>query len=221
MVDQIVVAAPDSLLSEASRILERVAFRTLTDPARLRAVVGGADRVESVGLALDAAGECTYVLVHDAARCVTPPEVYHRVHAALLAGASAVVPVLPMTDTVRSLAAKDPEPSPAEASAGSSTPAAVPASVGPEAGALGELLVGDVDRTVLRRIQTPQGFPAEVLREAHARARSTGASATDDASLVEDLGLPVCGVPGDERALKITYPIDLRIAELYSAESEE
>lgn len=72
-------------------------------------------------------------------------------------------------------------------------------------------VVATVDRTTLRRVQTPQGFRRSVLADAHSAARD---SATDDAGLVERLGLPVHTVPGSEYAMKITRPYDLTIAEL-------
>ncbi|MGI9622519.1 MAG: 2-C-methyl-D-erythritol 4-phosphate cytidylyltransferase [Acidimicrobiales bacterium] len=65
-----------------------------------------------------------------------------------------------------------------------------------------------VDRDSLRAVQTPQGFSAAVLREAH----STGAEATDDAVLVEACGHEVVLVDGDVRNLKITNPADLDVA---------
>lgn len=64
------------------------------------------------------------------------------------------------------------------------------------------------DRQSLRAIQTPQGFRREVLERAYA----SGASATDDAGLVERNGGHVCVVEGDHRALKITSPLDLTVA---------
>lgn len=64
------------------------------------------------------------------------------------------------------------------------------------------------DRGSLRTIQTPQGFQASILREAHARAED----ATDDASLVSKLGHKVKVIAGEEAALKITTPADLAIA---------
>lgn len=70
-----------------------------------------------------------------------------------------------------------------------------------------------LDRETLGCAQTPQGFRADWIREAHARARQTGAAAPDDASLVESLGKPVLGVPGDVWNLKITTPQDLELAE--------
>jgi 2-C-methyl-D-erythritol 4-phosphate cytidylyltransferase len=65
-----------------------------------------------------------------------------------------------------------------------------------------------VDRVGLVAVQTPQAFRADILRDAHA----SGADATDDASLVEELGGTVVVVPGDPRNLKITGPADLMIA---------
>jgi 2-C-methyl-D-erythritol 4-phosphate cytidylyltransferase len=69
-----------------------------------------------------------------------------------------------------------------------------------------------VPRDGLWTIQTPQGFRAALLREAHRRARADGILGTDDAALVERLGAPVrlvAGLPGN---LKITRPEDLPLA---------
>jgi 2-C-methyl-D-erythritol 4-phosphate cytidylyltransferase len=71
-------------------------------------------------------------------------------------------------------------------------------------------VLGTVDRSVLRSVQTPQGFRREVLVAAHAVAADP---LTDDAGLVEKAGLPVTCVPGSELALKITRPLDLILAE--------
>src|SRR5262249_49381603 len=65
--------------------------------------------------------------------------------------------------------------------------------------------------------QTPQVFRVEWLREALAKADADGFGATDDAQLVERLGIPVHVVPGDPGNLKITWPEDLEIAELLLA----
>jgi len=68
------------------------------------------------------------------------------------------------------------------------------------------------DRSELLRAQTPQGFRADVLREAYRRAGREGRTGTDDASLVEAAGFPVVAVPGEEGNLKVTLPEDLRMA---------
>ena len=64
------------------------------------------------------------------------------------------------------------------------------------------------DRSTLRAVQTPQGFNVEVLKRAH----EASADATDDAALVEALGIKVKTIPGEARAMKITNPEDLAIA---------
>jgi 2-C-methyl-D-erythritol 4-phosphate cytidylyltransferase len=74
-----------------------------------------------------------------------------------------------------------------------------------------------LDRSVLRAIQTPQGFRRSVLEEAHVAAADAAeredTSATDDAGLVEGLGRTVMVVPGSEEAFKVTRPLDLVLAE--------
>jgi 2-C-methyl-D-erythritol 4-phosphate cytidylyltransferase len=146
-------------------------------------VPGGADRTESVRLALAAAlGESpdiSIVLVHDAARAFTPPELIRAVTAAVASGAPAVVPVLPVADTVKRVDAH-------------------------------EIVTETVDRADLRAVQTPQGFSLDVLRRAYEHATD---SHTDDAGLVERIGVPVSTVPGHPAALKITSPFDLVVAE--------
>lgn len=74
-------------------------------------------------------------------------------------------------------------------------------------------VVRTLDRSRLRRVQTPQGFPAAELRRAHRRARDEGWSATDDAGLCERAGLTVSTVEGEPRNLKITTADDLARAE--------
>ena len=77
----------------------RAAFAEQLD-GDVRLVEGGATRTSSVRAGLAAVGaDARVVLVHDAARPLTPPEVVTRVLAALDAGAAAVVPVLPVVDT--------------------------------------------------------------------------------------------------------------------------
>jgi 2-C-methyl-D-erythritol 4-phosphate cytidylyltransferase len=69
-----------------------------------------------------------------------------------------------------------------------------------------------VPRDGLWAIQTPQGFRTELLREAHRRATADGILGTDDAALVERLGIPVRLVPGLPGNVKITRPEDLPLA---------
>jgi 2-C-methyl-D-erythritol 4-phosphate cytidylyltransferase len=73
---------------------------------------------------------------------------------------------------------------------------------------------GTPDRRQLRAVQTPQGFRRAVLEQAH---RSASGPATDDAVLVERIGVRVFCVAGAEEAIKITRPADLPIAETLAA----
>ena len=69
-----------------------------------------------------------------------------------------------------------------------------------------------IDRAGLWAVQTPQAFRAEILREAHDKARRDGVVGTDDAMLVERLGQRVRVVPGLAVNVKITTLDDLRRA---------
>ncbi|MCS7192265.1 MAG: 2-C-methyl-D-erythritol 4-phosphate cytidylyltransferase [Armatimonadetes bacterium] len=77
----------------------------------------------------------------------------------------------------------------------------------------GILVAETLDREQIWLAQTPQVFEADLLREAHEQAIRDGCSVTDDAMLVERLGVPIRLVFGDPENIKITYPIDLAIAE--------
>ncbi len=72
-----------------------------------------------------------------------------------------------------------------------------------------DAVIVTVDRSSLVAVQTPQGFVAAILRQAHAAGDD---DATDDAMLVEAMGERVVTVPGDPANLKITYPGDLELA---------
>jgi 2-C-methyl-D-erythritol 4-phosphate cytidylyltransferase len=70
-----------------------------------------------------------------------------------------------------------------------------------------------IDRESLWRAQTPQAFPLRVIEHAYVEARRAGVVATDDAALVERLGLEVVVVRGSERAMKVTDEADFARAE--------
>jgi 2-C-methyl-D-erythritol 4-phosphate cytidylyltransferase len=74
-------------------------------------------------------------------------------------------------------------------------------------------IAGTIDRSLLFRAQTPQGFRYDVLKKALDAARKDRFTGTDEACLVERIGLPVTAVAGDARNIKITTPIDIPIAE--------
>jgi 2-C-methyl-D-erythritol 4-phosphate cytidylyltransferase len=73
-----------------------------------------------------------------------------------------------------------------------------------------------IERQGLWLTQTPQAFARDLLWEAHDKARRDGFAGTDDAMLVERLGMPVAMVPGLAQNLKITTPEDLRTARAWA-----
>ncbi len=94
VVDRVVVAVPADRIDQARQVVDE----------RATVVAGGADRTESVRRALSAlAGDPEFVLVHDAARALTPPSLVVRVVEALRAGHRAVVPALPLHDTIKAV----------------------------------------------------------------------------------------------------------------------
>jgi len=143
-------------------------------------IAGGDTRRESVNLGLEAVDGADFILVHDAARALTPLEVFCRVKNALTQGAKAVVPVVAVSDTLKRVGAN---------------------------GCVEETL----DRSGVYSAQTPQGFQAAVLREAHSRVPQE-ITITDDASMVEWCGIDVLTVAGEGEALKITEPRDVEFA---------
>jgi 2-C-methyl-D-erythritol 4-phosphate cytidylyltransferase len=164
---------------------EHAAFATVLPPD-VRLVAGGATRTASVRAALSAAGDSAdAVLVHDAARPLTPSAVVARVLAALAAGARAVVPVLPVVDTTV-LVGDD----------GVITDA-VPR------GPLRRVQTPQgFDRATL------------VAAYAALDLAGDTEGFTDDAAVVRAAGVPVATVDGHERAAKITVAHDLAVAEL-------
>ncbi len=183
-VESVVVAAPPDDVDHVQRLLA-----ALGRAEQVHVVAGGATRSASVLAALKILAEdVDVVLVHDAARPLTPVGLVESVDAAVRAGHPAVVPGLPVVDTVKQVDDRTDDGLPA--------------------------VVGTVDRSSLRAVQTPQGFRRDVLDEAYAlAARSGWLDATDDAGLVERLGHTVSVVPGDELAFKVTRPLDLVLAD--------
>ncbi|MEU6221836.1 2-C-methyl-D-erythritol 4-phosphate cytidylyltransferase [Streptomyces sp. NPDC047022] len=181
-VSLVIVVAPSDGAAEVKSLLDAHALPERTD---ILVVPGGDTRQESVRLGLDALPpEYGIVLVHDAARPLVPVDTVDAVIEAVLEGAPAVVPALPLADTV-----KEVEP------AGASGP---------------EPVLATPDRSRLRAVQTPQGFDRATLIRAHETVTD---NVTDDASMVEQLGLQVVAVPGHEEAFKVTRPLDLVLAE--------
>lgn len=160
-------------------------------PAGVLGVAGGSERSHSVRAALAAAGDGPDdepVLVHDAARPLLTPEIVRRALAALAdSGADAVVAAAPVTDTIKRV-----EP-------GAADPLRV---------------VETVDRRALWAVQTPQVFRRAALARALAQPDDVLAAATDDAGIVEQTGGRVHVIESPRENLKVTTPVDLRLAAL-------
>ncbi|MFJ7998742.1 2-C-methyl-D-erythritol 4-phosphate cytidylyltransferase [Streptomyces sp. NPDC096310] len=184
-VSLVVVVAPPDGASEVKNLLDAHALPERTD---YLVVPGGETRQESVRLGIDALPEAiTSVLVHDAARPLVPVETVDAVVEAVRDGAPAVVPALPLADTVKQVEPREKgEPEP---------------------------VVATPERSLLRAVQTPQGFDRATLERAHRTVPRVGEGATDCAGMVERLGAPVVVVPGHEEAFKVTRPLDLVLAE--------
>ncbi|MFD8690452.1 2-C-methyl-D-erythritol 4-phosphate cytidylyltransferase [Streptomyces sp. NPDC059651] len=184
-VSLVVVVAPPDGAPGVRNLLDEHALPERTD---FLVVPGGETRQQSVKLGLDALpADVHAVLVHDAARPLVPVDTVDAVIEAVRDGAPAVVPALPLADTV-----KEVEPgAPGEPEPVLSTPV----------------------RARLRAVQTPQGFDRDTLVRAHEEVAVSGEGATDDAGMVEQLGAPVVVVPGHEEAFKVTRPLDLVLAE--------
>ncbi|MGW2229576.1 2-C-methyl-D-erythritol 4-phosphate cytidylyltransferase [Streptomyces formicae] len=181
-VSLVVVVAPPDGAPEVKTLLDDHALPERTD---FLVVPGGDTRQESVRAGLDALPDgIDIVLVHDAARPLVPVDTVDGVIEAVRDGAGAVVPALPLADTVKQVEPRD--------------------------AGLPEPVVATPERARLRAVQTPQGFDRALLVRAH---ESVTENVTDDASMVEQLGEPVVVVPGHEEAFKVTRPLDLVLAE--------
>jgi 2-C-methyl-D-erythritol 4-phosphate cytidylyltransferase/2-C-methyl-D-erythritol 2,4-cyclodiphosphate synthase len=179
---QVVVVAPAGLEEEARVIAERALGAS---ECSLAVVAGGATRHESVAAGLTALEPgVTTVLVHDAARCLAPTDVFERVIADVRASGNGVVPGIRLADTVKVVAG--------ELLAGGT-------------------VVSTPDRDTLLAVQTPQGFPRQALEQAYAATDSV--DHTDDAGVFTAAGHTVQTCAGHERSFKITTPADLARAQ--------
>lgn len=143
----------------------------------VRCVEGGARRQDSVAVAIAAAPDAEWYLIHDGARPFATASLARRVlEEARRHGAA--IPGIPITDTLKHVDGSG-------------------------------RIIATVERSPLRAVQTPQGFAGPLLRRAHAEVMG---DVTDDAAMVEWLGVPVFVVPGDPANVKITTPTDLTIA---------
>jgi 2-C-methyl-D-erythritol 4-phosphate cytidylyltransferase len=189
-VAHVVLVLPGAEASNPPAFLADIPSRSGTSRAAFTMTPGGRHRGDSVRAGLSALrAVCKVVLVHDAARPFVDPEVIDAVIACARAGEGAV-PAVPLSDTLKEAATGDPT-----------------------------LIRRTRPRSRLWRAQTPQGFPRKVLERAHAQAARTGHRATDDAALVEAMGIPVRLVSDSCWNLKVTTKDDLALAELLAGKS--
>ena len=149
----------------------------------LRLVAGGAERSASAALGLAALDAQAQIVLVHDA---ARPFVGRQIIDAVIAAARegvGAVPALPVSDTLKQSRADS------------------------------QRVEATVSRDRLWRAQTPQGFPRSLLERAYREAAAGGHTGSDDAALVERLGVPVRLVPGSERNLKVTTPEDLEVAE--------
>ncbi|WP_052330172.1 2-C-methyl-D-erythritol 4-phosphate cytidylyltransferase [Thermicanus aegyptius] len=79
-------------------------------------------------------------------------------------------------------------------------------------------VIHSVDRELLRAAQTPQAFSLPLLKEVMEKVAKTGEIYTDEASMMESMGIPVYTVEGEKINFKITTPEDLLVAEAWVKE---
>ena len=193
VVDEIVVLVSPDMESYAREVLDHAGLLDVAVvgvPVRL--AHGGGERADSVWAGLRTiSDEEAVVLIHDAARALTPPGMIARVAHRVLQGAPAVIPVVPVADTIKQVDG--------ETVTGTPDRAALRAVQTPQ----GFLLSG------LREANA-----------AYFAAADPGFVATDDASLMEWHGVPVVTVQGDPMAFKVTTPIDMTLARTITDEAE-
>ncbi len=150
----------------------------------VRVVSGGVTRTDSVARGLWGMSDMhniDVVLIHDGARPCASPELFARVRDKVRSGAEAVVPALMVTETLKRTGVIDGE----------------------------RVVLHTIERDEVVSVQTPQGFRRDVLVRAMKHADERGEHATDDAGLVERIGVRVAVIPGETANRKITTTDDL------------
>lgn len=181
----VLVLAPEYIARPPGFLAALSALSAQGSGQALSLVSGGPHRGDSVRSGIAALRpECHIVLVHDGARPFVEARVIDAVIECARQG-EAAVPAIPLSDTLKEVDPNDPS-----------------------------RIVRTWPRTRIWRAQTPQAFPRAALEQAHARAARLGRRATDDAALVEAMGLKVRLVAGSSSNIKITTPEDFALAEL-------
>lgn len=148
---------------------------------------GGALRQDSVFNALCIAPEtCSHVLIHDSARPFFTASLITSLVQKLEEGYKAVIPSLPLSDTIKEFAVTN---------------------------NFSKIVTNSPNRNFLRSVQTPQAFSLPELIAAHKLVQKENLTITDDAMAMEELGIPVLLIDGEKSNQKITYKEDLAMLE--------
>jgi 2-C-methyl-D-erythritol 4-phosphate cytidylyltransferase len=176
--------------SELQRVESQLAEHGLLD--KVSVVEGGDTRQDSVRNAMKVlpAADEDIVLVHDAVRPLIDAATIERTIESVEIHHAAIVAV-PAVDTIKQV----------------------------ERTADGAIITSTIPRERIVLAQTPQGFRFRLLRQSIEAAELDGFVGTDEASLVERLGIEVAVVLGSPRNFKITQPGDLALAEFYLSQS--
>lgn len=218
-IDEAVVVVSPEMMETTRTLVKLETNRQRWAAMGVQVVRGRGERVDSVLAGLEhlhARGadkgidSWDLIAVHDAARCLTPPSMIHSVIASARTlvgqkGCCGVVPAIPVADTIKIVDELSPQTSQPEI-----------------------VVKHTLPRGTLRAVQTPQVFAFGQLWEAHTAyqeslsgtgvgvpdAPTHGSIVTDDASLMEMRGKRIMAVEGDWLAMKITTPMDYRIAQM-------
>ena len=183
---QIVIVAPSDRVTDAGAVAAQVAARHAAPASAVSIVAGGRTRQESVDHGLSALlSSIDIVLVHDAARALTPAALCDGVVAAVRASGHGIIPGLPVVDTIKR--------------------------VGDSGAVLGTVERSELS-AVQTPQGFPRSML--VAARAWAAANGRFEALTDDAALVADAGHPVTVIAGHPLAFKITTPEDLERATL-------
>lgn len=148
---------------------------------------GGNLRQDSVFNALETLpNTCSHVLIHDSARPFFTASLITALVQKLEEGYKAVIPSLPLSDTVKEFAVTND---------------------------FSKIVTNSPNRNFLRSVQTPQAFSLPELIQAHKLVQSEKLTITDDAMAMEELGIPVLLIDGEKSNHKITYKEDLAMLE--------
>lgn len=182
----LVVVAPEAWLGAVHHQAHQThGFASVTDGWRITVIAGGVERHESVRLGLAAMGDdIDTVLVHDAARPLTPDTVFTEVRDAVHRHRCGVVPALPVADTLKSVAAD---------------------------GTIEHTIDRGSLIAVQTPQGFPRALLERAHAEPEQRAPHSPVPVTDDAELVQRVGGVVRTVPGSMRAHKVTTPDDLKL----------